>query len=34
MPHKEPPPVLRAEGLTKKYGRRTALSEVDLTVEY
>ena len=32
MPHKEPPPVLRAEGLTKKYGRRTALSEVDLTV--
>ncbi|MEU6753129.1 ABC transporter ATP-binding protein [Spirillospora sp. NPDC046719] len=32
MPHKQPSPVLQAEGLTKKYGRRTALSEVDLTV--
>jgi ABC-2 type transport system ATP-binding protein len=32
MPNKQPPPVLQAEGLTKRYGRRTALSEVDLTV--
>ncbi len=33
MPHQgSPPPALHAEGLTKKYGRRTALNGVDFTV--
>ncbi|MDL4816281.1 ABC transporter ATP-binding protein [Actinomadura opuntiae] len=32
MPNEQPPPVLHAEGLTKKYGRHAALSDVDLTV--
>ncbi|TDD79160.1 ABC transporter ATP-binding protein [Actinomadura rubrisoli] len=32
MSHEDPIPVLQAEGLTKRYGRRVALSEVDLRV--
>ncbi|MFG2089081.1 MULTISPECIES: ABC transporter ATP-binding protein [unclassified Spirillospora] len=32
MSHENPIPVLHAEGLTKRYGRREALSEVDLRV--
>ncbi|MFA1540877.1 ABC transporter ATP-binding protein [Actinomadura monticuli] len=32
MPHEDPVPVLHAEGLTKRYGRREALSGVDLRV--
>ncbi len=32
MPNAQSPPVLHAEGLTKKYGRRPALSDVTLTI--
>ncbi|MBC6468016.1 ABC transporter ATP-binding protein [Actinomadura alba] len=32
MSKKNSAPVLQAEGLTKRYGRRAALSEVDLTI--
>lgn len=32
MSHENPIPVLHAEGLTKRYGRREALSEVDLRI--
>ncbi|MEV5827607.1 ABC transporter ATP-binding protein [Spirillospora sp. NPDC052242] len=32
MSHEDPVPVLHAEGLTKRYGRREALSGVDLRV--
>jgi ABC-2 type transport system ATP-binding protein len=32
MPNDDSPPVLHAEGLTKRYGRRMALNGVDLTV--
>ncbi|MGC3864067.1 ABC transporter ATP-binding protein [Micromonospora chersina] len=32
MPHDDFPPVLRAEGLTKRYGSRTALSDCHLNV--
>ncbi|GAA1589414.1 ABC transporter ATP-binding protein [Actinomadura kijaniata] len=32
MPNTTSPPVLHAEGLTKRYGRRTALSDVTLSV--
>ena len=34
MPHDESPPVLHADALTKRYGRRHALSEVTLTVPH
>jgi ABC-2 type transport system ATP-binding protein len=32
MPNEHSPPVLQAQGLTKRYGRRTALDDVDLTI--
>ncbi|MGP4030392.1 ABC transporter ATP-binding protein [Actinomadura sp. 3N407] len=32
MSHENPIPVLHAEGLTKRYGRREALSDVDLRI--
>ncbi|TDC15946.1 ABC transporter ATP-binding protein [Streptomyces sp. 8K308] len=32
MPNEQSPPVLKAQGLTKRYGRRTALRDVDLTI--
>ncbi|MDT0320173.1 ABC transporter ATP-binding protein [Streptomyces millisiae] len=32
MPNEQSPPVLQAQGLTKRYGRRTALRDIDLTV--
>ncbi|SFO65237.1 ABC-2 type transport system ATP-binding protein [Actinomadura madurae] len=32
MSHEDPVPVLQAEGLTKRYGRRRALSGVDLRI--
>jgi ABC-2 type transport system ATP-binding protein len=32
MSNENHPPVLQAEGLTKKYGRRAALSDVNLTI--
>jgi ABC-2 type transport system ATP-binding protein len=32
MPHEDSSPVLHAEGLTKRYGRRTALQDCNLTI--
>ncbi|MDT0343896.1 ABC transporter ATP-binding protein [Streptomyces litchfieldiae] len=32
MPNEQSPPVLQAQGLTKRYGRRTALNDVNLTI--
>ncbi|MDX3226490.1 ABC transporter ATP-binding protein [Streptomyces sp. ME19-01-6] len=32
MPNEQSPPVLQAQGLTKRYGRRTALNDINLTV--
>jgi ABC-2 type transport system ATP-binding protein len=32
MPLEDSPPVLHAEGLTRRYGRRTALRDCDLTI--
>jgi ABC-2 type transport system ATP-binding protein len=32
MPVEDSPPVLQAEGLTKRYGRRTALQDCNLTI--
>jgi ABC-2 type transport system ATP-binding protein len=34
MPHDDSPPVLHAEGLTKRYGRRAALTDCTLTVPH